>query len=62
MKNLIFCIRFFMSLLTGALCYRVARILGHWEIGLLLFLAMGYLFNTNDNTREISNNTRRKSV
>lgn len=42
-----------LIVLFAWLGYRVGKILGHWEYGLLLFLLFGYLMNLSSHLNEI---------
>lgn len=54
--------RFVMALFMAFLCYRVARILGHWEYGLLSFFVIGYLYNISEYLSSIFENMKKPFV
>lgn len=41
-----------VALFVFFLSYRIAKILGHWEYGVLVFFVVGYLWNISENTRK----------
>jgi hypothetical protein len=42
-RSLIILVRFLVLLFVAYLSYRVAKITGHWEFGMLTFLVTGYV-------------------
>ncbi len=51
---------FVFALLVTWLCLRVAKLLGHWEYGVLLFMVVGYLANISISLSQILQRVSRK--
>lgn len=45
---MIWTVNFAAALFMAFVCYRIARILGHWEYGVLGFFVLGYLYNISE--------------
>lgn len=43
-------------LVVAFLSYRISRLLGHWEYGLLVFISLGYLWNISSYVSRIRGN------